>query len=234
MSGLNDKNQIDEKTQNVNVGGHKELIAEGENAFGGANPAGLYVPMSEDEQEVLHRLAESGDLQLVVGEWGTIDRPKLIVGDHRVRIDFAVTFKGLYVARNIHFLDLELKLNNGMSVYKARLPTYVGGLPLEIYEGLRLPMQWDIAIKHMDPDFVRAIKPGATGLTSRRQDKDTREMTDEGNMRLDTGRKKLLRDLEQGQAAVRALDTQVALKASVAGGDKVVKTAAGIEYLPKR
>lgn len=206
-SGLNTDGLIDEQTENINVGGHKELVLEGENAFGGKNPVGLYVPMSDDEQEVLHRLKESKDLQLVVHGWGTIPNPTLIVGDHRIRIDFHLFFKGLYVAQPLHYLDLELKLGNGMSVYKDRKPLpRPGGQAYMVSEGDDLQFQWDIAISHMDPDFVRLVKPGATGLTSRRQDKDTREMTSEGNMQLNDEKRRLLHRLESGQRKVRQMD----------------------------
>lgn len=232
--GLNEKGLIDEATTNLNAGGHAALVPEGTNAFGGKNPLGLYVPMSEDEQEVLVRLAESKDLELVVGGWGTIPNPVLTVGDHRVRIDFRVTFKGLLIAQPVYHLDLELRLQNGMTVYKDRQTTMMGDKPLEVYEGMYIDMQWDIAIKHMDPEFVRMIKPGATGLTSRRQDKDTREMTEQGNMKLDPGRQKLLKKVEAGQRKVRKQDEQAAIRASVQSGDKLIRTPDGVAYRPKQ
>lgn len=232
--GLNDKGLIDHNTQNINVGGHRELVPEGTNPFGGKNPVGLYVPMSEDEQEVLLRLKESQDLQLVIHGWGTIPNPVLVVGDHRIRIDFRITFKGLLVSQPIHYLDLELRLGNGMTVYRDRKPTLINGLPLMVSEGQKLDFQWDIAIKHMDPEFVRAIKPGATGLTSRRQDKDTKEMTDQGNMRLDPGKQRLLKKLEAGQRRIRQQDEAAVIRASAGTGEKLVATTAGVEYEPKR
>jgi len=230
--GLNDKGLIDENTKNVNVGGHKELVREGQNAFGGKNPVGLYVPMSEDEQEVLMRLQESQDLQLVIHGWGTIPNPVMVVGDHRVGIKFRITFKGLLVAQPLPYLDLELKLGNGMSIYRDRKPTLIDNKPIMISEGMHLDLQWDIAIRHMEPEFVRLIKPGATGLTSRRQDKDTKEMTDLGNMRLDVGRQALLRKVEDGQRRVRKMDEVEAIRASASTGEKLVKTKDGVEYNP--
>ena len=203
--GLNEDNKIVATTNNVNAGGHQELIPEGENAFGGKNPLGQYVPMSEDEQEVLTRISESDDIELVVHEWGVIPNPKLIVGDHRIRIDFRITFKGLHIARPLHYLDLELRLGNGMSVYRDRKPTYYNHAPIDIYEG----------------------------LTSRRQDKDTREMTSKGNMKLDVGQQRLLHNLEQSQALVRKINEQEAIKASVKAGDTLKKTADGVAYSVK-
>ncbi len=233
-SRLTESGQIAVETSNINSGGHAEHVPDGENAFGGKNPLGLYVPMTETEQEVLQRLADSDDLEMVVGGWGTIQNPKMTIGDHRIRIDFRVTFKGLLVAQPVYHLDLELKLGNGMSVYKDRKATLIDGKPLEVFEGLYIDMQWDIAIKHMDPAFVRQIKPGATGLTSRRQDRDTREMTEKGNMRLDPGRQNLLKRVGDGQAKVRKHNEGRAIAASVKSGEKLVGTTDGVAYQPKR
>ena len=232
--GLNEDNKIVATTNNINAGGHKELVPEGTNTFGGKNPLGQYVPMSEDEQEVLTRIAESDDIELVVHEWGVIPNPKLVVGDHRIRIDFRITFKGLHIARPLHYLDLELRLGNGMSVYRDRKPTYYNHAPIDIYEGMYLDFMWDIAIDHLDPQFVRAIKPGATGLTSRRQDKDTGEMTSRGNMKLDVGQQRILQELEASQARIRKVNEQEAIKASVEGGANIKKTADGVAYSVKQ
>ncbi len=233
-SRLTESGQIAVETSNINSGGHAEHVPDGENAFGGKNPLGLYVPMTETEQEVLQRLADSDDLEMVVGGWGTIQNPKMTIGDHRIRIDFRVTFRGLLVAQPVYHLDLDLKLGNGMSVYKDRKPTLIDGKPLPVVEGMFIDLQWDIAIKHMDPEFVRLIKPGATGLTSRRQDRDTKEMTDQGNMKLDPGRQQLLKKVEAGQAKVRKMDEGAAIRASVRSGDKLVGTADGVAYRPKQ
>jgi hypothetical protein len=229
---MSEKKLIAEGTENINVGGHKELIADGTNAFGGKNPAGLYVPMSDDEQEVLEILADGEELELVIHGWGTIPNPVMVVGDHRIRIDFRVTFAGVLVSRPVHYIDLELRLQNGMTVYKDRKPTLIGGQPLVVTEGEYVDMQWDIAIEYMDPAFVRAIKPGTVGLTSRRQDKATREMTGEGNMHLNHGQRKLLRKLEQGQGSIRKMDEVAAVQASAGTGEKLVKTRDGVEYQP--
>ena len=37
-------------------------------------------------------------------------------------------------------------------------------------EGLEIDMVWDISIRSLDPNLVRAVKPSAKGLTSRLQD----------------------------------------------------------------
>ena len=112
-------------------------------------------------------------------------------------------------------------------------PTSTNPAPIDIYEGMYLDFMWDIAIDHLDPQFVRAIKPGATGLTSRRQDKDTGEMTSKGNMKLDVGQQRLLHNLEQSQALIRKVNEQEAIKASVKAGDTLKKTADGVAYSVK-
>ena len=78
---------------------------------------------------------------------------------------------------------MELRTRAGMTLFremKAITP------PILIDGSTFVEWQWDIAIKSMDPELVKAIKPGALGLTSRRQDRDTGLMTAEGNMKLDS------------------------------------------------
>ena len=54
-----------------------------QNQFGGGNPNSLYVPMSEDEQEVLQRLVETSDLRVVIDGWGHIDAPAVVASNAR-------------------------------------------------------------------------------------------------------------------------------------------------------
>jgi hypothetical protein len=57
----------------------------------------------------------------------------------------------------------------------------------------------------MDPALVRDVLPGATGLTSRLQDKDTRDFTLLGNMKLTATEKQALVTLRQGEANLKNL-----------------------------
>lgn len=198
------------------------------NLFGGKNPKGLYVPMTPDEQEVVHRLVEAGDLQVVVHGWGTVDRPRVIVGDHRVGVLFRLTFNRPEVPMPVFFFDLELRTRTGLRLVKERLPTVYNGRPVQVAAGMFLDLQWDIAIHSMDPRLVKAIKPGATGLTSLRQDKDTGEMTSRGNMKLDGAQMKALAELEAAQAQVRQDDLTKVVDATKKAGYKVTRTADGI------
>ncbi|MEI6297958.1 MAG: hypothetical protein WCO84_10090, partial [bacterium] len=156
------------------------------NLFGGLNPHGAYVPLTEDEQEVLQRIADSKDVELVVHGWAVLPQPKITFGDLRVGIKFRVNF-GPGRPTPIHFFDLELRFSSGETIYRQKLAVDVGGKPVIVGQGVGidfLDLAWDIAIDHMDPSFVKRMKPGAIGLTSRKLDKDTKERTAYGNMKL--------------------------------------------------
>ena len=201
----------------------------GVNIFGGKNRRGLYVPMSEDEQEVIHRLVDSEDIRLIIHGWGTLEHPKFLVGDHRVGVQFRLTFHKPAAPTPVYFFDLELRTRTGITLCKERLPTIYNGQPVSVCAGMFLDMQWDIAMHSIDPRLVKLLKPGAIGLTSRRQDKDTGEMTAKGNMQLDAKQRKALRELEEAQAATRAGDVQEIVKATVRAGYEVKRTDQGYE-----
>jgi hypothetical protein len=56
----------------------------------------------------------------------------------------------------------------------------------------------------MDPKLVKLLMPGKVGLTSRRFDRDTGDLTLTGNMSLDATQKKLIEVVAKGEANVRA------------------------------
>jgi len=201
----------------------------GKNVFGGSNRRGLYVPMSEDEQEVLHRLVEAEDIQLIIHGWGTLDKPRFLIGDHRVGVNFRLTFNRPAVPMPVWFFDLELKTRTGISLVKERLPAVYNGQPVQVAAGTFLDMQWDIALHSMDPQLVKLLKPGATGLTSRRQDKDTGQMTTEGNMKLTAKQKRTLHEMEAGYATNKAGDVKQIVKATLKAGYEVKKTKDGFK-----
>lgn len=176
------------------------------NLFGGKNPRGLYVPMSEDEQEVIHRLVASQDIQLIIHGWGFCDNPDFIVGDHRVGVKFKMNLHKPEKPQPLYYLDLELKTRTGISLCRQKLPTLIGDQPIPAQAGLSYEFQWDISIHHLDPRLVKMIKPGAIGLTSRRQDVDTGEMTREGNMDLNPNQRAALHQLEDGYETIRKMD----------------------------
>ena len=200
---------------------------DGKNIFGGLNPHGLYVPMSEDEQEVLARLVASKNLQLVIHGWGQVDAPLLTFGDKRVAIKIRLDCLSPAVPIPVHYLDMELKLRDGRSLFRQRMPATLGGQPIQLVAGIFLDMVWDIAIDHMDPRLVKALKPGAMGLTSRRLDKDTGAATREGNMLLTPLQKSVLHTVEDDAAWSRADDVAKRITVTQQAGEEVKLTPKG-------
>lgn len=199
------------------------------NPFGGKNPAGLYVPMSEDEQEVLQRLVENKDLKLIIHGVAVVDDVNPIFGDLRVSIPIHLEFTSPPVPKPLYYLDLELTTQAGIRLVKERLPTAYNGRPLQACRGVVVDMVWDIAIDHMDPNLVKMLKPGAKGLTSRRLDRDTGEATLEGNMDLDPTQRKILHIMQGDKDKVRKGDTEDKVKATRAAGEGVRMTDKGPE-----
>jgi len=180
------------------------------NPFGGGNKHGLYVPMTEDEQESIHRLVDSQTLEIVVHPWGIVSRPSLVgVGDKRVAVRFGLVFTAPENPLPVRTLDMELRALGGITLIRKPYPTILpDGSPLLISNGLSIELQWDIAIDHIDPNLVKLIKPAALGLTSRRLDPVTRERTTEGNMRYRDERRKLLHVVDAGDAKIRDDDAK--------------------------
>jgi len=186
-------------------------MSQDENRFGGKNPFGLYVPMTDTEQEILLRLVESQSLRVVIPMLKeTVVPTKVGYGDKRVAITFPVAFKG--VAQSIKTLEVELWAQGVLLLKKSYLVADEVGNARMVGEGVAWELQWDIAIDHMDPKLVKALKPGAFGLTSKRLDKDTGDRTFLGNMTLDNSDQKALRFLEKGEEKVRVdSDVEVAI-----------------------
>lgn len=177
--------------------GEKSLMDghAGINEFGGKNPNSLYVPMSEHEQEVVERLVDTGDLEVRIPGWGTLKNPVVKYGDLRVAIYVRLNLDKLPTARQVRFLNLELWTHGGILLFADKQPTLVGNKPITVTPGMEFSFVWDIAIQSMDPALVKLFT-GATGLTSRRQDKDSGEMTVTGNMKLPAAQKKKLHAME--------------------------------------
>jgi len=178
------------------------------NMFGGGNPGSLYVPLSEDEQEVLYRLVEANNLEVFIHEWNyTITSLRLLHGDLRVSVIFRVNFDRPAGTMPVHYLDLDLRTHDGISLFRKKYPTVMkNGQPIQVGDGIFLDLAWDIAIDHMSPELVKALKPGALGLTSRRLDPVTRERTVSGNMRLTPEQTATARVLDKFAAQSRAQD----------------------------
>lgn len=190
------------------------------NAFGGIARS-LYTPMSEDEQEVLQRLVATRDLDVIIKGWGYIQGIQgAIAGDLRLSLPLVLDFDRPAVPQAVHYFDLELRTGSGTLLFAERQGTVYSGQPLLVSAGTNLSMVWEIAIKHMDPKIVKAYKPGAQGLTSRWQDRDTGRMTMFGNTRMNQQDQKALLNLRKKEAQSRADTKRVAQRATLAATKK--------------
>lgn len=179
---------------------------KGKNIFGGGNKNSLYVPLTETEQEAISRLVEAKDLKVHVLGWGIVENPRIVFGDMRLGLSFRLNFTapdppGI----PLYHLDLELRTGSGLLLFKSRESVTYGGNPVMAAAGVYFDMVWDIAIKAIDPNIVKALIPSATGLTSRRQDRDTKEMTLVGNMKLTPKQKRLLHVMQHGENVLKAM-----------------------------
>lgn len=197
-----------------------------QNPFGGGNAHSLYVPMSEDEQEVMQRLRDSKDYTVLVHGWGHFDAPPMTIGDARVSFLLDMTFSAPLIAMPVRFFDMELQ-TRGETLFRQHMALQAGN-PVMIGSGTQLVFAWDIMIHHLDPELVKRFKPGALGLTSRRLDRDTKEPTLRGNMQTTPAQDKLLQLMHQGEARVRADDQQILTQAAKDEGVQVKKTAKGL------
>lgn len=174
------------------------------NVFGGGNPNSLYVPMSELEQEAVSRLVESKDLRIVIVGWGHVDQPRVTFGDARLQFVFRMQFDRPAVPVPVHYFDLELQTRSGALLFRDRQSVVYAGNPVQVAAGVFFDMVWDIQVRSIDPNLVKAIVPGAVGLTSRLRDRDTGDLTVEGNLKLDANTKKLLHGLRKAEDRIRA------------------------------
>lgn len=173
------------------------------NVFGGGNPNSIYVPMSEVEQEAVSRLVESKDLRIVIVGWGHIDQPRVTFGDARLQFQFRLNFDRPEVPVSVYHFDFELRTRSGGLLYKSRESVVYDGKPVQVATGVYFDMVWDIMVRSIDPNLVKSLVPGATGLTSRLIDKDTGNLTVEGNMKLDANAKTLLHGLRRAEDRLR-------------------------------
>jgi len=171
------------------------------NIFGGKNVNAHYTPLSEDEQEVLERLAKAGQYKVKVVGWGHVDQPQVRFGDARLQFQWKMAFTEPLVHIPVYAFDLELWTHSGIFLLKTTQKITVGGEPVLCGAGVEIHLAWDIQLQQIDPEIVRAIKPGAHGLTSRL-----------GNMKLTQAQKQQLHNLREGEAAVRKMDADEAAK----------------------
>ena len=199
------------------------------NTFGGANQHGLYVPMTDVEQEVLGRLVENKDLEIRIDGWGVVHNPHVRFGDHRVELVFQLDFHKPAEPIAVTFFDLELRTVSGKKrLLRKRYPLSNNGQPMMVGAGLSLTLGWDIAIDHMSPELVKAVKPGAIGLTTRRLDATTGNRTLLGNMNLDENQARLAAFLDRQDKGFKESDDKKAIRATEAAGYEVKVTTDGV------
>lgn len=174
------------------------------NALGGLNSKSLYVPMSETEQEFISRLIETEDLMVRVHGWGVVPNPKAVLGDLQVVIPLTLKFDRPEVPIPVSSFDLELTTQAGVSLYREKQSCEYGGQSVYVGAGTVIQMVWHIGIKVIDPKLVKALMPGAKGLTSRMVDKDTGAQTLTGNLKVDSTQRKLIAMVREGEARIQA------------------------------
>lgn len=182
------------------------------NEFGGAYGGSMYIPLTEIEQEVISRLAEAGEFIVVFHGFGSVPKLDIRFGDKNLHIGMKVGFPMLSTPQSVYFFDMELKTHSGISLFRQTMPCTYDDKPLLIGPEVEFEMIWDISINTISPALVKQIKPGAIGLTSRRQDRDTGDMTLIGNMKLTEAQKQMAYKISQGEQKVKKMDLDRILK----------------------
>lgn len=182
------------------------------NEFGGAYAGSAYIPLTDVEQEVIARLAEAGEFVVVFHGYGSVTKLDLRFGDKNLHIGMKVGFPMLHAPQSVYFFDMELKTHSGISLFRQTMPCTYDDKPLLIGPEVEFEMIWDISINTISPTLVKQIKPGAIGLTSRRQDRDTGDMTLLGNMKLNSNQKQMAYKISQGEKKVKQMDLDRLIK----------------------
>jgi hypothetical protein len=187
----------------------------------------MYVPLTDDELEVLERLALAGEFKVVVKDWGHVTgfapgrydprtfqgQPIVAFGDKRISFYFRMNFTAPVVPQPCWYFDMEVwalgvrlfpgRRRDEREPFPGRLPTETNGHPIQIAAGVFLDLALDVALDRIDPAVVKAVKPKASGLTTRH-----------GNMHLDTHRQRLLAETQAGERMVREVSAHEAAVAT--------------------
>lgn len=167
------------------------------NPFGGS-AHGLYIPLSEDEREVLQRLVDAKDLRVVIVGWGIHHEPKVRFGDKRIQFVFNACFAKPEIPIAVSYLDFDIQTHAGQHIHRVTQPTMMNGQPLLLGAGYAYEFVVDIALDQMSSEFVKQIKPGAIGLTSR-----------QGNMHLSQDLQALADQVRKNEATLREQDEKI-------------------------
>lgn len=193
-------------------------MAADTNIFGGKNARSIYAPMSETEQELISRLVAARELNVIIHGWGHMIGPPCVFGDSILSVLVTMTLDAPEVPIPVSFLDLELRTQSGVFLFKDRQPTIYNNSPMMMGAGMEFQFSWDIAIRRIDPQTLKSLMPGAVGLTSRFTDKDTGDLTLTGNQKMTAQQKNVIRIMKAGEDKIR--------KASAAEVTKAVGIAA--------
>ena len=186
------------------------------NPFGGKNPHGMYVPLTDDEMEVLERLAIGGAFKVVIKDWGFVEnfqpgrydqatyqgQPIVSFGDKNIHFYFRLNYKAPVVPQPNWYFDMEVWAL-GHLLFSQRMPTEHGGKPIEVVAGIFHDLALDVAIDKINPAIVKEVKPKALGLTTRH-----------GNMHLDLLGQRILAQTQAGEKSVREMSAGDAVKAT--------------------
>lgn len=183
------------------------------NIFGGKNAKSVYAPMSETEQELISRLVAARELNVLILDWGHMIGPPCVFGDSILSVLVSMNLTAPEVPIPVSFLDLELRTQSGVFLFRDRQPTIFNGAPLLLGAGVDFQFSWDIAIRRIDPQTLKALMPGALGLTSRFTDKDTGDLTLEGNQKLSSKQRNLLKLMKAGEDKIRKASSAEVAKA---------------------
>lgn len=187
------------------------------NPFGGKNPHGMYVPMTDTELEVLARLADAGEFSVVIKNWGHIKNfqrgryteqwhlnpvPLVVFGDKRISFYFRMSLNAPVLPQPNWYFDMEVWAL-GHKLFEQRMPTEHAGKPIQVAAGIDLDLALDVAIDKIDPAIVKEVKPKAIGLTTRH-----------GNMQLDREHQRLLAKVQAGEKSIREMSAADAAEAT--------------------
>ena len=186
------------------------------NMFGGAVKTSMYTPLSEVEQECLSRLIEGEHIYINIPKWGHVLKPQCVFGDLRVKLTFEMTFNRPETPMVVPYFDFELKTRDNILLFKDRQHTLYNGEYLKVQAGVCVVMEWHIALNSIHPSIVKRFVPMARGLTSRFQDRDTKEFTLQGNTNLSATQQAALYQLRQNEKSARQETKTTAKKATKA------------------
>lgn len=168
-----------------------------QNPFGGGNPNGLYVPITDDERDAIGRAAERGVVVKIRG-LGVFPSTSLVVGDARVSVGFTAKVDE---PKTLTEFSHSVETDDGIVLAAETIPCLQQGRPMILLPGEEVEMELHLSLTHLDPKLLRCLRPKATGLTSRRIDPVTGDFTFAGNMRLTDDQRQLLALLPESRRA---------------------------------